>query len=175
MYSFPKRKFGKTERSFRAEWYEHFPWLHYNVEKDAAFCYVCMRASLEEKFLISTKREKAFISTGFNCWRDGTISFKKHQSTLCHREAVEAVISLPKEISCGAGESLSNMYKQEKATNRKMFLTILQNIRFFVRQGLPFRGSQTEVDSNYIQLLLLQALDIPELNMDEQKKAQVES
>ena len=84
-----------------------------------------MRASLEEKFLISTKREKAFISTGFNCWRDGTISFKKHQSKLCHREAVEAVISLPIEMSCGIGESLSNMCKQEKATNRKMFLTIL--------------------------------------------------
>ena len=74
------------------------------------------------------------------------------------------------EISCGVGEALSNVYKQEKATNQKMFLTILQNIRFLVRQGLPFRGSQTEIYSNYIQLLLLRALDIPELSTWMSKK-----
>ena len=118
------------------------------MKLDTAFCYLCMRASLEGKLLTSTKREKTFISTGFTCWRDGTICFKMHQSTLCHREAVEAVITLPMEISCGVGEALSNAYKQEKATNRKVFLSILQNIRFLVWQGLPFRGSQTEIDSN---------------------------
>ncbi len=170
MYRFPKRKFGKTERSFRAEWCEDYSWLHYDVKLDAAFCYLCMKASSEGKFLTSTKREKTFISTGFTYWRDGTICFKKHQSTLCHREAVDAVITLPRDISCGVGEALSLAYKQEKATNRRMFFAILQNIRFLVRQGLPFRGSQTEIDSNYIQLLLLRALDIPELSTWMNKK-----
>ena len=45
--------------------------------------------------------------------------------------------------------TISNAYKQEKATNRRMFPTTLQNIHFLVRQGLPFRGSQTEIGSNY--------------------------
>ena len=39
-YRFPKRKFGKTERSFRAEWCEDYPWLHYDVKLDTAFCYL---------------------------------------------------------------------------------------------------------------------------------------
>ena len=43
-FKFPKRRFGKKgeERSFRAAWCEKYDWLHYNVNADAAFCYLCM-------------------------------------------------------------------------------------------------------------------------------------
>jgi hypothetical protein len=44
-FRFPKRKFGTTERSFRAQWCEAFPWVHYNAELDLAFCHLRMRAS----------------------------------------------------------------------------------------------------------------------------------
>ena len=30
------------EQCFRAEWYETFSWLHYDIVSDAAFCYICM-------------------------------------------------------------------------------------------------------------------------------------
>ena len=58
-FSFPKRRFGSKgeERSFRAEWCDMFSWLHYDVDKDAAFCFLCMRCEAENKFLASTKRE----------------------------------------------------------------------------------------------------------------------
>ena len=38
----PKRMFGskKIERAFRANWCQQFPWLHYNIDRDAAFCHV---------------------------------------------------------------------------------------------------------------------------------------
>ena len=42
MFRFPTRKFGNTERSSRAEWCEDYPWLHYYVKLDAAFCYLCV-------------------------------------------------------------------------------------------------------------------------------------
>ena len=40
-FIFPKRKFGTKgeEKSFRAEWCQENDWLHYDVGKDAAFCY----------------------------------------------------------------------------------------------------------------------------------------
>ena len=60
MFRFPTRKFGKTERTSRAEWCEDYPWLHYDVKLDAAFYYLGMKASSEEKFLTSTKRENIF-------------------------------------------------------------------------------------------------------------------
>lgn len=120
-----------------------------------------MRASLEQKLLVSTKREPTFINTGFGYWRDATIAFKKHQSSMCHKEASEAIITLPNQIQCGVGEALSKEYKEEKAINRKVFLIILQNLRYLARQGLPLRGRYSDSESNFIQLLLLRSLDIP--------------
>ena len=38
---YPSTHFGKRTRSFLGSWYEDYPWLEYNVEKDAAFCYPC--------------------------------------------------------------------------------------------------------------------------------------
>ena len=37
---FPKTKIGCRKRSFRVYWCEDYPWLYYNAEKDAGFCYV---------------------------------------------------------------------------------------------------------------------------------------
>ena len=52
-FKFPKCKVGKKgeERAFRAAWCEKYDWLHYDVSADAAFCYLCMRAEHEKKFL----------------------------------------------------------------------------------------------------------------------------
>ena len=65
-FKFPRRQFGSKgeERSFRAEWCDAFSWLHYDVDKDAVFCYLCMHCEAE-KFLVSTKREPAFVLKGF--------------------------------------------------------------------------------------------------------------
>ena len=46
---------------------------------------------------------------------------------------------------------VSREHQEEKATNRKMLVKILQNIRFLARQGLPLRGHD-DADSNFIQL-----------------------
>ena len=54
-FRFPKRKFGtKTERLFRAEWCggakdDHYPWLHYDIGTNSAFCHLCMTAAYEGK------------------------------------------------------------------------------------------------------------------------------
>jgi len=46
----PKRKFrGKgEERGFWADWWVT-DWLHYNISKDAAFCYLCIQADHQNK------------------------------------------------------------------------------------------------------------------------------
>ena len=97
----PKRKFGKQgkeERFFRADWCQKYPWIHYDAAKDAAFCYVCMSAAHEGKFLVSTKRDPAFLTRGFTYWKEATVAFNKHQSSDCHMEATEAMIMLPNQV-----------------------------------------------------------------------------
>ena len=70
----PKRMFG-SKRAFRANWCQQFPWLHYNIDRDAAFCHICMQADNEGKFLSSSKRESSFITDGFTNWKEATCMF----------------------------------------------------------------------------------------------------
>ncbi len=98
------RKFLCYSRSFRSEWCDKFPWLHYSVELDAAFCHLCMQASFEGKLLTSTKRDPSFITKGFTYWKEATTAFRKHLQSECHKEATEALISLPQSIKGSIGE-----------------------------------------------------------------------
>ena len=82
-----------------------------------------MRASEEGKFLTSSKREPAFISKGFTYWKEATSAFRKRQESDCHRDANEAVVVLPKQTG-DIGELLSSGHWKEKASNRKVFLTL---------------------------------------------------
>ena len=41
----------------------------------------------------------------------------------------------------------------KKPGNRKILLTILENIRFLARQGLPLRGDGVEDNSNFMKTL----------------------
>ena len=139
-----------------------YPWLHYDVKQDTAFCYLCMTAEHQNKFLASRKRDPAFITKGITYWKEATSAFKKHQLTDCHREATQVVIFQPKEIR-PIDEMLNEQHKAEKAVNRRMFLRILHNLRFLARQGLPLRGCEGDTDSNFLQLLCLQHVDFPEI------------
>ena len=49
-----------------AHWCEDYPWLHYNAEKDAALCYVCMISDKKKKhYRFSSYKELTFIETRF--------------------------------------------------------------------------------------------------------------
>jgi len=128
-----------------------------------------MTADHDGKFLASTKRESAFVSKGFTYWKEATIAFKKHQSSDCHKEATEAIVSFPEQVRF-VEELLSEAHREEKATNRRVLLKILQRIRFLGRQGLPLSGVGADADSNLLQLLQLQCVDCPELSVWLSKK-----
>ena len=87
-----------------------------------------------EKFFASTKRELAYISSSFTYWKEDTCAFKKHASSDCHREAVQALIVLPKS-TYDVGELQNAEHATEKEKNRKMFMLVLNNIRFLAQQG----------------------------------------
>lgn len=88
------------------------------------------------------------------------MSFKKHQSSSTHNEAVESVITLPRTTR-DIGELMSSNHKRDKETAREMLQVILSTVRFLARQGLALRGSNNDVESNLIQLLKLRAEDHP--------------
>ncbi|KAL5515338.1 hypothetical protein EMCRGX_G000491 [Ephydatia muelleri] len=111
----PKRMFGskKVESAFRANWCQQFPWLHYNIDRDAAFCHVCMQADNESKFSSSSKMESSFITDGFTNWKEAACSFRSHQQSKSHLEAAEAIITTPKQ-SADIGLNISGQCLHQK-------------------------------------------------------------
>ncbi|XP_074271276.1 uncharacterized protein LOC141595204 [Silene latifolia] len=78
-HSFPQTEFGTRlkpyKRHFKEAWYEKYNWLEYNIEKDAAFCFVCYLF----KDKTSIPRTDKFVTDGF----------KVHQGLACrgHNES----------------------------------------------------------------------------------------
>ena len=76
-YKFPKIKFGKTsivKRSFQAEWFSKWPWLHYRENDDTVFCHTCVKAFKELNMCIRNAKD-TFISRGFSDWKLATSVF----------------------------------------------------------------------------------------------------
>ena len=137
-FSFTRRKFGSTKRSFRAERREKFSWIHCDVSKDAAFRFLCMQCEEQNEFLASTKREPAFIFRGFTYWRESTSAFREHAASDCHSEAVEALVVLPSSTK-DVGELHIAQHAVEKAKNRKMFLLMLPTCSFLLVRGWCYK------------------------------------
>ena len=68
---------------------------------------MCMVAEFEKKFL---KRDTTFISARFTYWEEVVAAFKKHINSMCHREAIEAVEVLSRQVQ-DIGELLDESTK----------------------------------------------------------------
>ena len=66
---------------------------------------------------------------------------------------------------------MSDSLVNEKAENRQVLLTILQNIQFFARQGLAFRGNEDQ--GNFDQLMKLTSKIDPRITSWIEQKTQV--
>lgn len=94
----------------------------------------------------------------FSNWKDATVSFSSHVTSLTHKRAVEVVITLP-QTTGDAGELLSTAHTIEKCKNRQCMTTIAENIRFLARQGIPLRGDgKGETDTTFFSCLILEPL-----------------
>ena len=161
-FSFPTRSFGKQgeTRSFKPGWFDSWPWLDYREVSDSVLCFYCSHANcsnLLNKALYS-KRDESFVSKGFVNWKDACASFRKHELTGYHVDAVRVVTKPQPDV----GEMLSKQHSKEKKLNGRMLLVIIQTLQFIGRQGIACRGHQDE-ESNFIQILKLRGHDQPEV------------
>ena len=132
-FNFPKKMFGKKQRSCHSTYFKTWPWLTYDIKKDVVFCHVCVK-SLETKKMAAKRADPAFVQKGFSYWKDATTSFKKHESSECHKEAVHVSVILPRACA-DVGEMLSSQHAQQKEENSRCLLKIISNVKFLSRQG----------------------------------------
>lgn len=60
-----------------------------------------------------------FVQRGLSYWKDATIAFKEHESSDCHKEAVEVSIVVPC-VCPDVGEMLSSRHSKAKARKQGM-------------------------------------------------------
>ena len=165
--SFPKRSYGKTQRSFVSAWYDKYKWLHYQEHNDSVLCCYCMTAEKVQGILKGGNKDDVFTMTGYS-QKKALERFEKHQNSDAHHEAVDILVTLPSSTE-DVGEMLSTIHAQEKEVNRKMLSTMMTTVRYLGRQGLTLRGhyksqedagQKGELDSNFQPLLYLHAEDI---------------
>ena len=98
------------------------------------------------------------IGTEFSNWKDCVAKIPKHMQSDHHIEAHSALYVLPTQTK-DKDELQDIDHATKKPGNQQILLTILQNVRFLARQGLPLKGDGTEDNSNFMQTLLLRAED----------------
>ena len=155
-YKFPATIQGKQKRYCQAHWFEDnkdgFAWLHYDLRKNAVFCFPCMKQNNQNRLTTVPKKEKAFISS----WKDALGDFRKHQASECHSISITYEYIVPK---CGnAREMNSEKLKTTMIENCKCFLKIMESLQYLSRQGIAVQG-KTDAESNFMQLLHLRTKD----------------
>ena len=66
--SFPSRSFGKNvpvNRSFQVSWFNRFPWINYELDQDAVYCFVCCKAVKKGKIRLTGMTKASFLVKGF--------------------------------------------------------------------------------------------------------------
>jgi len=164
-HSFPKCQFGQknvVNRSFQSSWFAKWKWIHYDASGDLAYCHICINGLKSGKVKVSIGHagESTFISGGFWNWKDATRCFNKHEASLLHKAAVDAVITVP-QTCLDVGVMLSKTHASEKFKNREYVFQVFHNIHFLARQGIALRGDGDEKDSNFTQLLMLCKINNP--------------
>ena len=129
---FPQTK----SRSFQENWFHQCNWLHYDEEKDAAFCHECMQA-MESKILVTPWKDDAFVTKGFRSWKKDLYikknkpgAFEKRSQSDSHKSAVERQITLASKSYGKIPKMTSKSCANDRKENREILLKILDNVRF---------------------------------------------
>ena len=65
-YVFPKRAFGKTKPvmcAAQSQWFNSWPFLHYDEGQDVVFCHTCVTAFKLDRIKSSNNAANAFVSS----------------------------------------------------------------------------------------------------------------
>lgn len=143
-------------RKFQCSWITKFTWLKYSEHEEKVFCENCLTCDKNNLFSFSTKRDEAFITQGFQSWRNALAKFKSHELSKCHTEAVMKLAVSRKGTNVLS--ELSTAHTRDRIAARTALHKVVSSIQFLAKQGLAMRG-HTDDSANFNNLLELRATD----------------
>ncbi|XP_052778692.1 zinc finger MYM-type protein 1-like [Mya arenaria] len=147
-FKFPSRNIGGKERKFNASWLSEHTWLRYSLKKDAVFCACCLVFSKGEK-------EKTFIRTPVNDWKNFSKLVKTHASSANHRGCsvlAENFVDVSTGKALSINQQLSSSIKCTVERNRHVLYEIIETLVLLGKQNIAVRG-HTEDRSNFMAIL----------------------
>ena len=155
-----KKKQGSQIRTFQKSWLKTHPWLSYCTTRNVVFCFYCRNAKRNGRLTFSKNTDGAFTVTGYSNWKKAKQSFKKHEKSLCHREAF---MKFNASKAPSVIEVANTALLKTQEIRRSMLLKQLSCLKFLLRQGLAIRG-HLNMEGNLYQLMKCRSEDIPNFN-----------
>ena len=121
------------------------------------FCYVCSNQYLKGNLATARSSDGAFIANGLSNGKKALQNFKEHQTSECHKLAVDYEIVIPNTNHNIIDLTNSNA-QQIRKQNRHYLAKITGTMQNLASQGVAFQGDNDE-ESNFIQLLKLRVND----------------
>lgn len=146
--SYPETEKSGRKRSFRAEWYQLYPWIEYSQIADASFCFACRHFPVFGK-----DAEPAFISVGFKNWKKAHYSdagFPKHVKCDFHMSAMVMWQEYKQMKNTNSGSVLqlqNEAYATQVNENRYYLKTIAEVLLLTATQNLAQRGHREDIMS----------------------------
>ena len=130
-------KAQKRELKFQHNWFNIFPWLHWDTTK--IVCYYCAMAYADSA--PAGKGENAFISTGYKNWKHAIDNFKEHEGSTSHNDALRIFANRDK---CVIATCLSAQINKGQMKARSVLKVVLSTWKYIGRQGIAVRGHLAE-------------------------------
>lgn len=121
---------------------------------NGVLCFYCVKAFQLEKSLLAKNTDPAFVSVGFRNWKKALEKFTDHTKSKSHKLAVTTHCQKANPINT----QLSSALAESQQKSRACLMKIMSCVQFLGRQGLAFRGNESEA-GNFSQLLRLTSGD----------------
>ena len=141
---------------FQKNWFDKFPWLHFEPSVGGVLCHICASASHQGILNLAKNSETSFISKGYNNWKKAIQNFESHQKSKCHELASSnlMIISTNKTVNT----LLDKKCSKDQSDARDMLIKMITSLRFLAERGLAIRGHTTD-NANFTSLLMLRSED----------------
>ncbi|XP_076050230.1 uncharacterized protein LOC143030881 [Oratosquilla oratoria] len=152
---YPSHMQGGQTRSFNKRWYQQYSWLEYSAVKDAAYCFACRH------FITSNlgRAEQSFTHNGFKNWKKATMSLKAHDTSACHKFAMQAwgEFKLQKVTGATIYQAIDAGHDKTVAENRRYIRAVIDVLLYTACQNVAQGGHKEGVESdnrgNFLELL----------------------
>ena len=105
---------------------------------------------------VKNNKEYAYINIGFHNWKKALKSFEDHQSSSCHKTAMDYHFVVPQ---CGDVMAMTNDHLVKSRAEERVLTEVKGMCSISRSARLAFQGDCTNKNDNFTQLMLLRGKD----------------